>query len=131
MRSQGAREENPHARRAESALARGDLNAAASAFRKAIAQRSGNPHVYNNLGVILAQRGELDEAIPLFRKALALDGRVADARTNLIAALNARAAAHYQAERLKEAALDFGELIALDPRSAKAWTDLGASLAGL
>jgi protein O-GlcNAc transferase len=132
MRSQAeSKEKNPHARRAEAALARGDLTGAASAFRKAIAQQSGNPHVYNNLGVILAQRGELDEAIPLFRKALALDARHIDARRNLIAALDARAAAHFQAGRHKEAAIGFGELIALDPLAAKAWTDLGASLAAM
>src|SRR4051794_34475013 len=117
MRGSGSDTE-PHVVRAEAALARGDFAGAAGAFRQAIAHRTRNPHVYNNLAVILAQAGDLDGAIPLFRRALELMPDLGSARENLASALEGRAAGHYRKKQWEDAAEDFRALLEVVPSSA-------------
>jgi predicted O-linked N-acetylglucosamine transferase (SPINDLY family) len=62
----------------------------------------------NNLGITLAGRGQVDEAIDLFRRALALDPADGGTLTNLAAALRMRG-------RLDEAASLYEQAIRLSP----------------
>lgn len=114
--------------RAAAALARGDLDGAARAYRKAIRRGTTDPDAYNNLGAILARQGDLDAAILLFERALSLAPHGVDARANLAGALAARGAARYAAGRGDGAAADLRASLALDPRSPRTAADLGAVL---
>jgi predicted O-linked N-acetylglucosamine transferase (SPINDLY family) len=129
-REREAGAKDPDGLRAAGALARGDLDGAARAYRKAIRRGTKDPDAYNNLGVIEAQRGDLDAAIPLFHGALSLGTAAPDTRENLAQALAGRGAARYAQGRFQEAVADFSERVQLEPRSPRAWTELGAALAG-
>jgi predicted O-linked N-acetylglucosamine transferase (SPINDLY family) len=109
------------------ALARGDLEAAARAYRQAIGRGAGDSDAYNNLGVIEAQRGDLDAAIVLFQGAWSRGG--AGGRENLIHALATRGADRFGQGRFEEAAADFQERAQLEPAAPRAWTEWGAALA--
>jgi protein O-GlcNAc transferase len=120
---------DPDCARAAAALARGDLDAAARAYRKAIRRGIKDPDAHHNLGVIAAQAGDFEAAVPLFRKAISLGAASADARANLAGALAGRGAEHYKAGRFEEAVQDFQGAAELEPRSARSWAELGAAVA--
>lgn len=127
----GAREKDADSLRATAALARGDLPAAAQAYREAIARGTSDPDAYNNLGVILAQEAKLDEAIPLFELALARKGDHQDARRNLAHARALRGIARFKAGLTHQAEEDLRAALTLDPGSARLATQLGEVLARL
>jgi Flp pilus assembly protein TadD len=76
---------------------------------------------HNNLGCALAGKGQVDEAIACWRKAIALDPKYAMPHTNLGLAL-------YGNGQVDEAIACVQKAIALDPKNAIAHTTLGISL---
>jgi tetratricopeptide (TPR) repeat protein len=87
----------------------------------ALVLRPNTIAVYNNLGVALKDKGDLEGAIQCYQKAIALDPKFAMAHTNLGAALRAKgdvggAIACYQ------------KAIAIDPKFANAHINLGSIL---
>ena len=76
-----------------------------------------------NLGSLHSQRGELDEAVSLFRQALQLRPRFAEAYTNLGRALTRQG-------KLVEAATALEEAIRLKPELSEAHNNLGVARAG-
>ncbi|ETX30955.1 tetratricopeptide repeat protein [Roseivivax isoporae] len=65
-------------------LALGRLNQAEDLLRRAVKTEAASPAVWNNLGVVLVERGKTAEASEIFRKAYALDNGRSDAiRDNL------------------------------------------------
>ena len=70
-------------------LGLGRLHQAEELFRLAIEKEDSWPELWNNLGVVLMERGEVDEASRVFRHAYALDnGASDDIRDNLRLALS-------------------------------------------
>jgi protein O-GlcNAc transferase len=120
---------DPDFQRAVAALARGDLQTAERGLRKLIRRGTGNAHVYNNLGALLAKRGELTDALQMFEAALTRDAALASARENLIQARATRGIGHYRRGELAEAEADLRAALALNPTSGVLASDLGAVLA--
>nr|CAA9265187.1 hypothetical protein AVDCRST_MAG63-2640 [uncultured Armatimonadetes bacterium] len=61
----------------------GSFDAAATAFKRAIALDPRYSYAHNNLGVVYEKRGQLREAMVQYRRALNVDPSMADARRNL------------------------------------------------
>jgi len=76
---------------------------------------------HNNLGTLLLEEGQVDEAITHFKKALALQPNAADVHSNLGAALLGQ-------RRLDEAILHFRQALEIQPDSAQAHNNLGNAL---
>lgn len=69
-------------------LGLGRLGQAESLLRSALKQEDDQPEVWNNLGVVLMERGKTPEAVRIFKRAFALDNGESDAiRDNLRLAL--------------------------------------------
>ncbi|MCE8005885.1 tetratricopeptide repeat protein [Aestuariivita sp.] len=69
-------------------LGLGRLGQAEDMLRRAVETEPEWPEAWNNLGVVLMERGETAEAVQIFRKAFALDnGQSASIRDNLRLAL--------------------------------------------
>ena len=69
-------------------LGLGRLGQAESLLRSALKQDAKQPEVWNNLGVVLMERGKTPEAVRIFQRAFALDNGESDAiRDNLRLAL--------------------------------------------
>lgn len=69
-------------------LGLGRLGQAEDALRRAVAEAPDWPEAWNNLGVVLMERGKVAEAAQVFRRAYALDNGESDAiRDNLRLAL--------------------------------------------
>jgi tetratricopeptide (TPR) repeat protein len=73
---------------------------------------------HNNLGIAVAQRGEVDEALDQFQKALALNPRYAEARYNL-------GLAFAQKGRIDDAMAQYQKALDADPNIAQAHNNLG------
>ncbi len=84
----------------------------------AAAGEESSPELHNNLGLIHMNRGEIDEALAEFEKALAIDPMNADALLN-IGSLEAAQGRSAEAEHFVERAL------AVNPNSAAALAQLG------
>lgn len=70
-------------------LGLGRLNQAERLLRIALEKEAGWPELYNNLGVVLMEKGEFHEAASVFHKAYALDNGDSDAiRDNLRLAMS-------------------------------------------
>jgi len=70
-------------------LGLGRLNQSETLLRRAVARGDAWPEVWNNLGVVLMERGKTGEAVEILRKAFALDNGESDAiRDNLRLALD-------------------------------------------
>ena len=72
-------------------VARGQARAALAHFRRAVELQPDFVPARNNLGILLARGGRLDEAIEQFRIALEIDPASAEVRRNLDVALAAAA----------------------------------------
>lgn len=69
-------------------LGLGRLGQAEALLRNAVTKDNQQPEVWNNLGVVLMERGKTPEAVQIFRRAFALDNGESDAiRDNLRLAL--------------------------------------------
>jgi tetratricopeptide (TPR) repeat protein len=75
----------------------------------------------NDLGAILYEKGQVDQAIVLFRRSLAIQPDNAEARNNLGAALDKKG-------QLDEAILQFQKAVAIRPYFAEAHRNLGDTL---
>jgi tetratricopeptide (TPR) repeat protein len=70
-------------------LSQGEVEAALIHLRKALAVGGDNPLVWNNMGAAHLRRGDLEDAVKCFRKALEVDPCRFDARLNLMRTLSA------------------------------------------
>jgi Flp pilus assembly protein TadD len=96
-------------------------------YEKALDIRPGLEQVHNNLGVILANRGHIGEAVDHFRKAVEIKPAFGDANRNLGELLAAR-------EQFDEAISYFDKALTIMPADGRAiedfrraWDDRGAT----
>ena len=82
------------------------------------------PKLYYNLASSLAEIGENDEAEIFFRKTIALDGSIVEAKSNLAALLIKRGGGHY----LEEAVLLCENVLEKDAFNSPAWFNLQTGL---
>jgi arylsulfatase A-like enzyme/Tfp pilus assembly protein PilF len=145
-----------HLQMSKIAAAEGNLDAALTAARKAVAVGPKNERAHVQLAALLKDRGDLDGAIAHLRQALRLEPSAPDIRMLLGRALaekgrldeaasllgtaatvqpeSAAAATHLgfvlaKQGRLEEAVLSYRRALALDPGSAEAHAYLGSALA--
>ena len=90
-------------------------------WRTTIARNPGCWMAYNNLGIALTGRGEVDEAISQYEKSLALHSDYAEAHYNLGNAL-------LQKGKIDEAIAQCRQALALQPNDADAYVALGNAL---
>jgi tetratricopeptide (TPR) repeat protein len=90
-------------------------------YQAAVAAAPAMVAAHNNLGVTLADKGQLDEAIACYKKAIELDPKPALSNNNLGAALRDKG-------QVDEAIACFRQAIALDPMYALAHYNLGNAL---
>ncbi|MFP7570298.1 tetratricopeptide repeat protein [Marivita sp. S2033] len=84
-------------------LALGRLNQAETLLRRAVKEDPDNPGAWNNLGVVLIERGQTAEAAQVFQRAFALDNGESDAiRDNLRLALAKMENSQYDPEAEQE-----------------------------
>jgi len=110
----------------EAALAhhqRGELEAAAAGYAAVLARAPAQPAILNNLGLVRRAQGRAAEAVSLWRQALAVDPRFADAHVNL-------ANAAFEAAHLDEARAHYEAALADDARNVPALANLGALALG-
>ena len=88
----------------------------------ALAVTTGNTIVHNNLGVVLADQGKLEEAIAHYSEALRIKADSADAHNNLGVALADQG-------KLEEAIAHYSEALRIQPDYADAHNNLGVALA--
>jgi tetratricopeptide (TPR) repeat protein len=86
----------------------------------AVALRPASPGAHLNLGNVLADKGQFEEAIACYKKAIELDPKYAQAYTSLGYRL--------AGDQLDEAIACFRKVIELEPKSAQAHCDLGVTL---
>jgi tetratricopeptide (TPR) repeat protein len=92
-------------------------------WTRTLACTSRNTTAQNNLGIVLAKRGRIDEAIDHYRKALEIEPNHAEAHNNLGLALAGRG-------RIDEAIDHYQRTLKIDPGDAAAHVNLGLALAG-
>jgi len=109
------------------AIASGDFAAAVQAYAQAVAAGSTSPDVSNDLGVLLAQRGQLAAAVVQFETALLRAPHHLDARRNLLLSLDKLAAAAVEQGRAMDAAVCFARLAALEPARVDRQRNAGAA----
>jgi protein O-GlcNAc transferase len=103
---------------ARAAASRGDVDAAATGYARAVTEGSRSPDVFNDLGVLLAKKGQFPAAVVQLETALLLAPAHPNARANLLKALESMAMAAFQQGRWSDAAVGFTRLAALDPTCA-------------
>jgi tetratricopeptide (TPR) repeat protein len=100
---------------------KGDLDAAAESYGKAIGLNPGDARIHGNLGAVLQSQGKLDAAIESYRRAIALDPQNAGAHGNLGVALEAQGDTEAAIESHRRS-------IALNPNEPRTWNNLGNAL---
>jgi Tfp pilus assembly protein PilF len=103
--------------------ARNQLDAAATAYQKALSVDDGYYEAKNALGVICAMQGKLDLAVEHFRSALAHAPRSAHLLNNL-------GRAYYLQHKYQEAINSLEAAGALDPHNQRTLHNLGLAYAG-
>jgi tetratricopeptide (TPR) repeat protein/serine/threonine protein kinase len=103
------------------ALSPVDLEEQIGCFRVAVALRPDASPAHLNLGIALAGKNLLDDAIAEYKTAIALDPRYAQAHNNLGNALKAK-------NQLDDAIAEFNQAIAVDPKLAAPHNNLGNAL---
>ncbi len=99
----------------------GDVDAAERGYRAVLATAPAHPLALHYLGVVLYQRLQLDEALPLLERAVAASPGEPEFHNNHGLALAA-------ADRNDEAIAAFRRALALRPDHAIAWNNLGLAL---
>ena len=90
-------------------------------LNKALAVKSGNADIYNNMGVTLQEHGNLEKAIETYRKAIAIKPDYAAAYYNMANALKDQG-------NLEEAIVSYGKALSLKPNYADAHLNMGNAL---
>ncbi|HTV61373.1 MAG TPA: tetratricopeptide repeat protein, partial [Verrucomicrobiae bacterium] len=90
-------------------------------WNHALACTSGNAVALNNVGIVLAQKGQVGAAIIEYQKALAIAPNDAQAHCNLGLALS-------QKGQVDAAIVEYHKALAIDPNFAKACNNLGIAL---
>jgi len=98
-----------------------DSNGALKQYEKVIQLRPADPILYNNVGLIYAERGQLALAKDNYEQALRLDPRCTAARINLANLL-------YQEGRVDDAARQLTTVVELDRDNFEAFMNAGAML---
>jgi tetratricopeptide (TPR) repeat protein len=93
--------------------AAGDLEAAATAYRRFLAEHTNNVEARSNLGVVLARLGRYTEAIEVYRTALGTDPSRLSVRLNLGIAL-------YKSNQLADAARELETVLGAQPGNLQA-----------
>jgi len=114
--------------RARQAVGVGDTAAALTLFAEAVSRGASSPDVHNDLGVLLAQRGQLAAAVVQLEVAFALAPGGAGVRANLMKALEELALTALRGGRWQEAAMEYTRLTRMDPRQPVYQTHAGAAL---
>jgi tetratricopeptide (TPR) repeat protein len=104
------------------ALRAGHLDEAERHYREALARDPGNETALNNLGALLAQRGQPELGEPLIREAVSVNPNYADAHSNLAVILNGKG-------EIDAAIAEFERTVALRPDLAAAHFALASALA--
>ena len=86
-----------------------------------LACTSDNAEAHNNLGVVLFQKGDVDEAIVQYQKALEIHPGYADAHNNFGNAL-------FQQGKVEDAMAEYQKALQINPNLAKAYYNRGAAL---
>jgi predicted O-linked N-acetylglucosamine transferase (SPINDLY family) len=113
------------------AIARGDLDAALTAFAEAVKLGSRSADTHSDLGVLLGMRGQEMAAVVQFESALGLEPRHTNARNNLVKALETSALGAMRDLRWEDAASGYTRLCALRPDCATFHNNAGAALCEL
>ncbi len=100
-----------------------DYRSELSIWEDTVAKAPGNARAQNNLGLAQAGRGQMDEAMAHYRKALELKPDAADTHNNLGNALTGRG-------QIDEAMAHYRKALELTPDYAEAHNNLGVALAG-
>jgi tetratricopeptide (TPR) repeat protein len=101
----------------------GNLQWAEEICREILKVQPDNAHVYNNLGIILDKKGQIDEAITCYRSALQFDPTLFDVYYNLGNALKEK-------NQLDEAIINYRKALQLNPNLCDAYINLGIALKG-
>lgn len=108
-------------------MMRGDFDAAMIDFDTAIRLNPAYYITFVNKGILLAKMGKPDEAIPLFKRVLAINPNFAAARQNLSIACMEKADGDFSSGRYTDAIPLYEESLRLDPQSLKVHTNLGVA----
>ncbi len=92
-------------------------------YRTTIAENPNSCLTHNNLGILMAARGQTDEAIAEYRESLELEPAYVEAHNNLGNALAGRG-------RVNEAMAQYRKALQLTPGYTLAYNNLGNALAG-
>lgn len=118
------------ARRADVCLAAGhlymfagDVKNRETAYRRGLSFRPDHPTLNHNLGNLLLDQQRFQDALPLFRDALEMNGRLAGS------ALNA-GVCEMRLGKPEKAAVYFRRSAAIDPKRFEAWVNLSVALQG-
>jgi Tfp pilus assembly protein PilF/tRNA A-37 threonylcarbamoyl transferase component Bud32 len=98
-----------------------DRHKAEAAAREAVRRNPDSPSAHGNLGNVLLDKGQLDEAITEYRKVIRLKKGSSEAHNNLGIALARKG-------RLDEAIAEYQEALRLKPDFAPTHNDLGIAL---
>lgn len=104
--------------------AQGRMVEAETAWRSYSRAHPSNPEPYAQLGLLEARQGHYKLAVPLYRKALAIDPAVASVRLDLGLAL-------FKDGDLKSAIPEFGAVLKSQPENQQVTTLIGMSYYGL
>lgn len=102
----------------------GDAAGAEESFRAALRLAPGIAEAHANLGILLENRGEIDEAETCYRRSIEINPGYSQTHSNLGNLLAAR-------KRFAEAEAAHRQAVALAPDSPIAWSNLGVLLASL
>jgi predicted O-linked N-acetylglucosamine transferase (SPINDLY family) len=106
----------------------GNPDGAIPLYAEAISRGSNSPEVFNDLGTLLARRGQFPPAVVQFEMALALAPHAVDVRKNLSMALEAMSLQAVKEDRWVDAAAGYGRLTNLDPTCVTFQTNAGLAL---
>ncbi|HEY4184097.1 MAG TPA: tetratricopeptide repeat protein [Polyangia bacterium] len=114
--------------RAQTLAAAGDVDRAITLYAEAVSRGCMAPGVFNDLGTLLARRGQFPAAVVQYELALMVAPGAPEIRKNLIMALEAMALSAFNEKRWLDASASYGRLCVLDPRCALFQTNAGRAL---
>lgn len=106
-----------HAQKARIALMKSDRISAIEAVNKALKLEPNDQHTFDTLGVVLSRSGQHANALPLYKKAIAMGSASIDILYNYASALQFTGA-------LDEARKIFSNIIQKQPDHYKSWSSL-------